>query len=143
MDIRVVSESIFDIESDCIVYFVDNAFSNDDTMEIISKAGNRLLDVFSKLSSLATGEYKIIPAFNLKTIYTIISSIPQKIETSEDENFLEEIFEDIFAGIKKREFNTVAVDITRLSNSSSFKHSEIFKKFLRNIDDDIVVFMCK
>ena len=100
MDIRVVSESIFDIESDCIVYFVDNAFSNDDTMEIISKAGNRLLDVFSKLSSLATGEYKIIPAFNLKTIYTIISSIPQKIETSEDENFLEEIFEDIFAGIK-------------------------------------------
>ena len=135
MDIRVVSESIFDIESDCIVYFVDNAFSNDDTMEIISKAGNRLLDVFSKLSSLATGEYKIIPAFNLKTIYTIISSIPQKIETSEDENF--------FAGIKKREFNTVAVDITRLSNSYSFKHSEIFKKFLRNIDDDIVVFMCK
>ena len=108
MDIRVVSESIFDIESDCIVYFVDNAFSNDDTMEIISKAGNRLLDVFSKLSSLATGEYKII-----------------------------------FAGIKKREFNTVAVDITRLSNSYSFKHSEIFKKFLRNIDDDIVVFMCK
>ena len=70
MDIRVVSESIFNIESDCIVYFVDNAFSNDDTMEIISKAGNRLLDVFSKLSSLATGEYKIIPAFNLKTIYT-------------------------------------------------------------------------
>ena len=139
MDIRVVSESIFDIESDCIVYFVDNAFSNDDTMEIISKAGNRLLDVFSKLSSLATGEYKIIPAFNLKTIYTIISSIPQKIETSEDEKFLEEIF----AGIKKREFNTVAVDITRLSNSYSFKHSEIFKKFLRNIDDDIVVFMCK
>ena len=53
MDIRVVSESIFNIESDCIVYFVDNAFSNEDTMEIITKAGNRLLDVFSKISSLA------------------------------------------------------------------------------------------
>ena len=56
MDIRVVSESIFDIESDCILYFVDNAFSNDDTMEIISKAGNRLLDVFSKLSSLGNNK---------------------------------------------------------------------------------------
>lgn len=143
MDIRVVSESIFDIESDCILYFVDNAFSNDDTMEIISKAGNRLLDVFSKLSSLATGEFKIVPAFNLKSTYVVIVSIPQKIDTEEDEKFLEEIFLDILRGINNRRFNTVAVDITRLSNSYSFKHSEIFKKFLRSVNDDIVVFMCK
>lgn len=143
MDIRVVSESIFDIESDCIVYFVDNAFSNDDTMEIISKAGNRLLDVFSKISSFATGEFKIVPAFNLKATYVVIGSIPQKIETEEGEKFLEENFLNILNEINSRGFNTVAVDVTRLSNSYSFKHSEIFKKFLRNINDDIVVFMCK
>lgn len=143
MDIRVVSESIFDIESDCIVYFVDNAFSNDDTMEIVSNAGNRLLDVFSKLSSFATGEFKIVPAFNLNATYAIIASIPQKIETEEDERFLEEIFFNILNGLKNRGFNTVAVDVTRLSNSYSFKHSEIFKKFLKNINDDFVVFMCK
>ena len=39
--------------------------------------------------------------------------------------------------------NTVADDVTRLSNSYSFKHSEIFNKFLKNINDDFVVFMCK
>lgn len=143
MDIRVVSESIFDIESDCIVYFVDNAFSSEDTMELVSKAGDRLLDVFSKISSFATGEFKIVPAFNLKTTYVIISSIPQSIETEEDEKFLEEIFLNILSGIEKYEFNTIAVDVTRLSNSYSSKHSEVFKRFLRNVKKDIVVFMCK
>ncbi|WP_288979297.1 macro domain-containing protein [uncultured Parvimonas sp.] len=143
MDIRVVSESIFDIESDCIVYFVDNAFSSEDTMELVSKAGDRLLDVFSKISSFATGEFKIVPAFNLKTTYVIISSIPQSIETEEDEKFLEEIFSNILSGIEKYEFNTIAVDVTRLSNSYSSKHSEVFKRFLRNVKKDIVVFMCK
>ena len=143
MDIRVVSESIFDIESDCIVYFVDNVFSSEDTMELVSKAGDRLLDVFSKISSFATGEFKIVPAFNLKTTYVIISSIPQSIETEEDEKFLEEIFSNILSGIEKYEFNTIAVDVTRLSNSYSSKHSEVFKRFLRNVKKDIVVFMCK
>lgn len=143
MDIRVVSESIFDIESDCIVYFVDNAFSSEDTMELVSKAGDRLLDVFSKISSFANGEFKIVPAFNLKTTYVIISSIPQRIENEEDEKFLEEIFSNILSGIEKYEFNTIAVDVTRLSNSYSSKHSEVFKRFLRNVKKDIVVFMCK
>ena len=143
MDIRVVSENIFDIESDCIVYFFDNSFSNDDTMEIISKAGNRLLDVFSKLSSLTTGEFKAVPAFNLKATYIVLCSIPQKIEKEEDEKFLEDIFSDILLEIERREFNTVAVDITRLSNSYGSKHSEVFKKFLRNLNNDIVVFLCK
>ena len=118
MDIRVVSESIFNIESDCIVYFVDNAFSNEDTMEIITKAGNRLLDVFSKISSLATGEFKTVPAFNLKATYVLVE-------------------------IERHKFNTLAVDVTRLSNSYSSKHSEILKKFLRYVSDDVVVFMCK
>ena len=92
MDIRVVSESIFNIESDCIVYFVDNAFSNEDTMEIITKAGNRLLDVFSKISSLATGEFKTVPAFNLKATYVVLCSIPPKIEKEEDEKFLDCVY---------------------------------------------------
>lgn len=143
MDIRVVSENIFDIESDCIVYFVDNSFSNDDTMEIISEAGNRLLDVFSKLSSLTTGEFKVVPAFNLKATYIVLCSIPQKIEKEEDEKFLEGIFSNILIEIERREFNTVAVDITRLFNSYGSKHSEVFKKFLRNLNNDIVVFLCK
>ena len=138
MDIRVVSESIFNIESDCIVYFVDNAFSNEDTMEIITKAGNRLLDVFSKISSLAT-----VPAFNLKATYVVLCSIPPKIEKEEDEKFLEEIFSDILVEIERHKFNTLAVDVTRLSNSYSSKHSEILKKFLRYVSDDVVVFMCK
>ena len=129
MDIRVVSESIFNIESDCIVYFVDNAFSNEDTMEIITKAGNRLLDVFSKISSLATGEFKTVPAFNLKATYVVLCSIPPKIENEEDEKFLEEIFSDILVEIERHKFNTVAVDVTRLSNSYSSKHSEILKLF--------------
>ena len=143
MDIRVVCENILDIESDCIVYFVDNSFSNDDTMKIISKAGNRLLDVFSKLSSLTTGEFKVVPAFNLKATYIVLCSIPQKIEKEEDEKFLEGIFSNILIEIERREFNTVAVDITRLSNSYGSKHSEVFKKFLRNLNNDIVVFLCK
>ena len=143
MDIRVVSESIFNIESDCIVYFVDNAFSNEDTMEIITKAGNRLLDVFSKISSLATGEFKTVPAFNLKATYVVLCSIPPKIEKEEDEKFLEEIFSDILVEIERHKFNTVAVDVTRLTNSYSSKHSEILKKFLRYVSDDVVVFMCK
>ena len=143
MDIRVVCDNIFDIESDCIVYFVDNSFSNDDTMKIISKAGNRLLDVFSKLSSLTTGEFKVVPAFNLKATYIVLCSIPQKIEKEEDEKFLEGIFSNILIEIERREFNTVAVDITRLSNSYGSKHSEVFKKFLRNLNNDIVVFLCK
>ena len=69
--------------------------------------------------------------------------VNSEIEKEEDEKFLEEIFSDILVEIERHKFNTVAVDVTRLSNSYSSKHSEILKKFLRYVSDDVVVFMCK
>lgn len=143
MDIRVTGESIFNIESDCILYFVDNAFCNEDSLELIKMAGNRLLTVFSKISSLATGDIKVIPAFDLKACYIILSTIPKNIENEKEKNFLKEIFDKIVASFEKYEFNTMAVDIKRLNESYGKDHCDVFKNYLRNLDRDFVVFLCK
>ena len=44
---------------------------------------------------------------------------------------------------EKYEFNTLAVDIKRLNDSYGKKHCDIFKECLRNLDMDIVIFLCK
>lgn len=143
MDIRVVGENIFYIESDCVIYFVDNAFSDTDTNILVEHSGDRLLDVFSKLSSLPTGEFKVVPAFNLKTDYILLSVIPKNLDNEKDEKFLKEIFENITSCFERYEFNTIAIDIKRLENSYGKRHSEIFKNYLRNLNRDLVVFLCK
>lgn len=143
MDIRVVGESIFDIESDCILYFVDNAFTNKDTLELVEQCGNRILNTFSKISSIPTGDLKIVPAFDLKADYIILSVIPKNIENDEDRHFLKGIFYKIMENFEKYEFNTLAVDIKRLNDSYGKKHCDIFKECLRNLDMDIVIFLCK
>lgn len=143
MDIRVTGESIFDIESDCILYFVDNAFCNKDSLDLVEKAGDRLLNVFSKISSISTGDVKVVPAFDLKTLYIILATLPKNIENEEEKNFLKEIFDKILDSFEKYEFNTMAIDIKRLNDSYGKKHSDEFKNYLRNLDKDFVVFLCK
>lgn len=143
MDIRVVKESIFEIESDCIIYFVDNSFSSDSSLELISNAGSRICDVFSKISSLPTGEFKVVPAFNLETGYVVLTVIPEIISSHKDEEFLENIFERIIETFEDYEFNTVAIDISGLEKNFSTEHSQIFKDFLRKTNKDLVFFLCK
>lgn len=145
MDIRIVGESIFNIDSDCIIYFVDNAFANDDSMELISKSGDRILDVFSKISSIPTYDFKIVPAFNIKSKYIALTVLPNKIEDDEVEKRLFETFNKIFLEFQERDFNKISLDVKRLEKNYSLRHGEIFKKFLRNRNntEDIVVFLCK
>ena len=143
MDIRIVGEDIFNIQSDCVIYFVDNAFSDEETMELVTHTGNRIIEVFSKISSLATGEFKVVPAFNLKATYIVLMVLPKELNEINDENFLKSIFENILNAFDKYSFNTMAIDISRLERNYGKKHGEVFKDFLRNSNKDIVVYICK
>lgn len=146
MDIRIVGDSIFDINSDCIVYFVDNAFTNKDSMDLISNAGDRILNIFSNLSSISTYDFQIIPAFNIKSTYICLITVPNVIETEDDEARILELFDKMYTEFKNRNFTKISFDIKRLECSYGIKHCELLKKFLRKIDsckEDIVVFMCK
>lgn len=143
MDIRVIGESIFNIESDCIVYFVDNNFANNDSLELIKYAGNRLLNTFSKISSIPTSQVKVVPAFDLKANYILLTVIPKNIQSKEDKEFLKEIFDNIIETFEMHEFNTMAIDIKRLNNSYGSEYCDELKKYLRSLDKDFVVFLCK
>lgn len=146
MDIRIVGESIFDINADCIFYFVDNAFTDKDSMDLVSKSGDRILDLFSNISSIPTYEYKIIPAFDIKSTYISLVVLPKRIDNEVEEERVYNLFNEIYTSIKDREFNKLAFDLKRLENSYSSKHCEILKRFLKKLDksgEDIVVFMCK
>lgn len=146
MDIRIVGESIFDINTDCIFYFVDNTFTDKDSIDLISKSGDRILDVFSNVSSIPTYDYRIVPAFDINSTYISLVVLPKEFETEVEERMIYELLDKIYSSMKERNFNKIAFDLRRLENSYGKKHCDILKNFLRKIDkdgEDIVVFICK
>ena len=78
MDIRFVKGNIFELQSDAILYFIENSLLEENSKKLVEKAGERILEPLTKISGIEKGECKIIPGFNITSDYVILANLPDE-----------------------------------------------------------------
>ncbi|MBS5965955.1 MAG: hypothetical protein KIA06_00570 [Finegoldia magna] len=145
MDIRFVKGNIFELQSDAILYFIENSLLEENSKKLVEKAGERILEPLTKISGIEKGECKIIPAFNITSDYVILANLPDDLRNN-NKNIFKNLIYNVFCEMKKFEIHSLNIDY-------SFLTEKYFSEFVNLINEvidekslrisDFLVFMCK
>lgn len=145
MDIRFVKGNIFELQSDAILYFIENSLLEENSKKLFEKAGERILEPLTKISGIEKGECKIIPAFNLISDYVILANLPENLKDY-NKNIFKNLIYNVFCEMKKFEIHSLNIDYSFLTE----KYSSEFVNLINEVIDekslrisDFLVFMCK
>ena len=145
MDIRFVKGNIFELQSDAILYFIENSLLEENSKKLVKKAGERILEPLTKISGIEKGECKIIPAFNLISDYVILANLPENLKDY-NKNIFKNLIYNVFCEMKKFEIHSLNIDYSFLTE----KYSSEFVNLINEVIDekslrisDFLVFMCK
>lgn len=145
MDIRFVKGNIFELQSDAILYFIENSLLEENSKKLVEKAGERILEPLIKISGIEKGECKIIPAFNITSDYVILANLPDDLRNN-NKNIFKNLIYNVFCEMKKFEIHSLNIDYSFLTE----KYSNEFVNLINEIIDekslrisDFLVFMCK
>lgn len=145
MDIRFVKGNIFELQSDAILYFIENSLLEENSKKLVEKAGERILEPLTKISGIEKGECKIIPGFNITSDYVILANLPDDLKNNNKSIFKNMIY-NVFSEMKKFEINSLNIDYSFLTE----KYSSEFVNLINEVIDekslrisDFLVFMCK
>lgn len=145
MDIRFVKGNIFELQSDAILYFIENSLLEENSKKLVEKAGERILEPLTKISGIEKGECKIIPAFNITSDYVILANLPDDLRDN-NKNIFKNLIYNVFCEMKKFEIHSLNIDYSFLTEKYS---SELVNLINEVIDEkslrisDFLVFMCK
>lgn len=145
MDIRFVKGNIFELQSDAILYFIENSLLEANSKKLVEKAGERILEPLIKISGIEKGECKIIPAFNITSDYVILANLPDDLRNN-NKNIFKNLIYNVFCEMKKFEIHSLNIDYSFLTE----KYSSEFVNLINEVIDekslrisDFLVFMCK
>lgn len=145
MDIRFVKGNIFELQSDAILYFIENSLLEENSKKLVEKAGERILEPLIKISGIEKGECKIIPAFNITSDYVILANLPDDLRNN-NKNIFKNLIYNVFCEMKKFEIHSLNIDYSFLTE----KYSNEFVNLINEVIDekslrisDFLVFMCK
>lgn len=145
MDIRFVKGNIFELQSDAILYFIENSLLEENSKKLVEKAGERILEPLTKISGIEKGECKIIPAFNITSDYVILANLPDDLRNN-NKNIFKNLIYNVFREMKKFEIHSLNIDYSLLTE----KYSSEFVNLINEVIDekslrisDFLVFMCK
>ncbi|MDU2110860.1 MAG: hypothetical protein E7E99_09680 [Peptoniphilus lacydonensis] len=145
MDIRFVKGNIFELQSDAILYFIENSLLEENSKKLVKKAGERILEPLSKISGIEKGESKIIPAFDITSDYVILANLPDDLRNN-NKNIFKNMIYNVFCEMKKFEIHSLNIDYSFLTE----KYSSEFVNLINEVIDekslrisDFLVFMCK
>lgn len=145
MDIRFVKGNIFELQSDAILYFIENSLLEENSKKLVVKAGERILEPLTKISGIEKGECKIIPAFNITSDYVILANLPEDLRNN-NKNIFKNLIYNVFCEMKKFEIHSLNIDYSFLTE----KYSSEFVNLINEVIDekslrisDFLVFMCK
>ncbi|MDU5698830.1 MAG: hypothetical protein E6Z99_00085 [Finegoldia magna] len=145
MDIRFVKGNIFELQSDAILYFIENSLLEENSKKLVEKAGERILEPLTKISGIEKGECKIIPAFNITSDYVILANLPDDLRNN-NKNIFKNLIYNVFSEMKKFEIHSLNIDYSFLTE----KYSSEFVNLINEVIDekslrisDFLVFMCK
>lgn len=145
MDIRFTHEDIFETETEAVVYFTDHSLLGEQSKHLIKRTGERIMDSLVQQNGCATGEVKIVPAFELKSNYIVLSVLP------EDSNPLSEIlFKDmllqIFNICFEYNIHSLSLDLRYIKQVFSQRYVAILNNVLKEIKEqngDILLYLCQ
>lgn len=103
MDIRFVKGNIFELQSDAILYFIENSLLEENSKKLVEKAGERILEPLTKISGIEKGECKIIPAFNLISDYVILANLPENLKDY-NKNIFKNLIYNVFCEMKNLKY---------------------------------------
>ena len=145
MDIRFVKGNIFELQSDAILYFIENSLLEENSKKLVEKAGERILEPLTKISGIEKGECKITPAFNITSDYVILANLPEDLRNN-NKNIFKNLIHNVFCEMKKFEIHSLNIDYSFLTE----KYSSEFVNLINEVIDekslrisDFLVFMCK
>lgn len=145
MDIRFVKGNIFELQSDAILYFIENSLLEENSKKLVEKSGERILEPLTKISGIEKGECKIIPAFNITSDYVILANLPDDLRNN-NKNIFKNLIYNVFCEMKKFEIHSLNIDYSLLTE----KYSSEFVNLINEVIDekslrisDFLVFMCK
>ena len=145
MDIRFVKGNIFELQSDAILYFIENSLLEENSKKLVEKAGERILEPLTKISGIEKGECKIIPAFNITSDYVTLANLPDDLKNN-NKNIFKNLIYNVFCEMKKFEIHSLNIDYSLLTE----KYSSEFVNLINEVIDekslrisDFLVFMCK
>lgn len=145
MDIRFVKGNIFELQSDAILYFIENSLLEENSKKLVEKSGERILEPLTIISGIEKGECKIIPAFNITSDYVILANLPDDLRNN-NKNIFKNLIYNVFCEMKKFEIHSLNIDYSFLTE----KYSSEFVNLINEVIDekslrisDFLVFMCK
>ena len=145
MDIRITFEDIFEIESDGLVFFSDNALLDEGSNSLIENAGERVLLPLSKIQGVATGDVKLIPGFDLKQLYIFLTVLPEDIESKLNQKLFKDSFKKIIDLSKEFNLESIAINLNYLKERYGEYYIDCLNRVLRSDDykfEDLIVFLC-
>ncbi|WP_237036193.1 macro domain-containing protein [Mediannikoviicoccus vaginalis] len=145
MDIRITFEDIFEIESDGLVFFSDNALLDEGSNSLIENAGERVLLPLSKVQGVATGDVKLIPGFDLKQLYIFLTVLPEDIESKLNQKLFKDSFKKIIELSKEYNLESIAINLNYLKERYGEYYIDCLNRVLRSDDykfEDLIVFLC-
>lgn len=144
MDIRFTNENIFETDSESLVYFTDHSLLGSQSNFLIEKAGEGIIEPLIKQKGCATGEVKIVPAFNLDAEYVILSVLPETDHPLSEKMF-EEMLLQIFNILVDYEIHSVSLDLKYIKKVFDQGYvailNEIIKKKRRD-NIDVLLYLC-
>ena len=145
MDIRIIFEDVFEIESDGLVFFSDNALLDEGSNSLIENAGERVLLPLSKIQGVATGDVKLIPGFDLKQLYIFLTVLPEDIESKLNQKLFKDSFKKIIELSKEFNLESIAINLNYLKERYGEYYIDCLNRVLRSDDykfEDLIVFLC-
>ncbi len=145
MDIRITFEDIFEIESDGLVFFSENALLDEGSNSLIENAGERVLLPLSKIQGVATGDVKLIPGFDLKQLYIFLTVLPEDIESKLNQKLFKDSFKKIIDLSKEFNLESIAINLNYLKERYGEYYIDCLNRVLRSDDykfEDLIVFLC-
>lgn len=144
MDIRITFENIFEIESDALVFFSDNALLDENADILIDNAGDRVVKPLAKIQGVATGDVKVIPGFDLKQLYIFLTVLPEDIESKINKILFKNTFDKIVQLAKELDLDSISINLNYLKERYGEYYIECLNRVLRDDEykfEDLVVFL--
>lgn len=145
MDIRITFEDIFEIESEGLVFFSDNALLDEGSNSLIGNAGERIISPLSKIQGVATGDVKIVPGFDLKQLYVFLTVLPEDIESDLNKKLFKDSFKKIIGLSKEFNLQSIAINLNYLKERYGEYYIDCLYRVLRGDEykfEDLIVFLC-
>ena len=132
LDIRFTKDNVYDLTADAIIHFSGCNFFGKENKNLIERAGDEILESFTKHGACSVGDAKVVPGFNLKADYVIMTVILVEVKDETDKQLFVKAVRKAFEIIKEFSVRIIAIDIAKLKELYEDNYVNLFNEVIRD-----------